>query len=333
MTEQYSNSQGINSQGIVWVGAGDGRQIERLWNSKRPLWVLEADSVLSERLKERFKDDPQVHVTTQLVTEVSGDATFYCYNNSRENGLLPLNLSQAFCPNIRLLSEQKLQGQSLAFLLEDTEVHYADLVIDCRPALPILRGAGGILSQFEQVQVILCRAGEQDESEAVMQLLQQFALELSSTQETAHPALAIFSFKRDRLAWSELHRHHLAQQLAASEQVASDRLTQVETLSHEIAQITASLTEQKNQVEQLRQARDEQTRLAQDRLTQIASLSQGKAELETRLSESITQLEILRQVKGELEQSLAAQQTQIEKLTQAQAKPRSILGRLKLFLG
>lgn len=138
--------------GLVHVGAGAGMDSVRYakWSVPRAA-LIEADDALANKLAVAIKDYPTWSSHAAFLGDKEGESTFYLASHANESGALkPEDLGRIW-RNLRTVEERALRTSTLDAMLGelDTTEPINWGVIDCLPALPVLRGADGFLAQAD----------------------------------------------------------------------------------------------------------------------------------------------------------------------------------------
>ncbi len=151
----------IPARGLLHVGGGRHLSLARYegWDLARLVVVEAVDENAQALLRaiQRAGRDGWT-VLGAILAERSGTHTFYHASNGDESGLVPPDRLAALWQNLHEVERRTVQATTIAALLADMGEEAAHItwgVIDCFPALPILRGAGRWIAQWD---VVLARA-------------------------------------------------------------------------------------------------------------------------------------------------------------------------------
>ncbi|MCC0048125.1 MAG: hypothetical protein H6882_03005 [Rhodobiaceae bacterium] len=144
---------------LLHVGAGLGERLRTLasWSVKSAI-LIEADPGRLSRLETAIADMPGCVARNGLVGERVGEAAFFTASNNNESSLIkPERLSRVW-RNLTTINEQERTTTTIEKLLDGEESQKAEavnwVIIDCLPALDILKGAG---SHVENWDVVMAR--------------------------------------------------------------------------------------------------------------------------------------------------------------------------------
>ncbi|MBE2260713.1 MAG: FkbM family methyltransferase, partial [Rhodobacteraceae bacterium] len=279
--------------GVVHVGAGGGLDSLRYanWNVAQAV-LIEADEMLADRLVETVKEHPSWSAHSAFISDGDGEATFYVASNANESGALKPETLTRFWRNLRTIEERPARTVTLDTLLAGLAVgevlNWA--VVDCLPALPVLRGAEKLIAQAD---VIVARAfldesqlpGEEGGKSELDQFLTAHGYRWLATEEENQPALGRAIYVRDwKVMYSAEHSdHHAAIQELVRKRDEQDKLkldaqAQVERLRQKVDEHDKLGAARLEHIQQLTQARDEQVKLATDRQAQIEQLTRARDE-------------------------------------------------------
>ena len=282
--------------GLIHIGAGTGSvtSVYKEWGIPNAL-LMEADPHLFSQLKRKTMGIEGWFSLQAVVSDQATQASFYQCNNPHEHGLIEPEKLTAFWRNLKTVEVQTTDTQNLASILSGTVISYPSnitynwLIVDCLPAVSILEGIGDYLGQMD---VVIARAVlSPDDSllsagkTRVDELLKLHGYQSIQVYEENHPAIGQTLYVRD-------HKANLRKQ--------QGQITALRQAKQEADQNNETTSAQ---VQQLTQARDQQTRLANERQQQLEALQQ--------------QLTALRQAKQEADQNNQTTSAQVQQLTQA----------------
>jgi YD repeat-containing protein len=347
--------------GIVHVGSGFGTGAMhqwRTWDVPRAL-LIEADAERSAWIDTALADNPGWRCVSDVISAADGEVEFFVASNPAESGLLEPESLRAVWPNLHTVEKRKVAARRLDSVFGDLPVAWSPdwLLIDCLPALPILRGAE---KAIDHVSVVWLRAILGDASEPargatlaeIESHLAVLAFRLAAVAEGTHPAIGEALFVRDWRLWfaprmERLHRETVRLDQARNDIQARYMALEVEKvkLIDERKQQAEYIADLSAQAEQLRRecgthARQERERIADAEVLkeETAALSLAKTVLEDRvaaleaekavlLSEKLQQAELAENGQAQIERLIQARdeqarlaadwQTQIEALAQA----------------
>ena len=271
--------------GIALVGAGNGTGPLVQWLIQQSCHVLliEGDEVPYQNLQHVADGRPMVAVQRDVIVPQRGPTTFYRYNNSAENGLLPLERVQALWPNMQLTDQFEVEEAiTLDSALQSGEpASYNWLLLDFQDSLALLQEDQQVLNR---ANVVLCRVVDEEHKGNEPNRAALNAAGLSCIQQLSagrHPKVLYTLWARN-LA-------NLQQKL------------EVETKTRQEEAVAKT--------EALRQ-RDELAKAKAELAQRLADLQQKlEAETKTRQEEAVAKTEALRQRD---EQANALQQSTID---------------------
>jgi hypothetical protein len=272
---------------VVHVGAGSGVAAARLWEEAavEHLLFVEADPAKARELSAAAATLGW-NVACALLGEHDGaDADFHLTSNPSADGLVSVDDLRVIWPNLRDIETRAMPERRLEQLLDARDPRAFPtpnwLFVDCLPALPIVKGAGGYLDNLDVVwaRVVLGTQTLCIDGTSLAQLTEFLAacgFRLVDVIEGIHPALGDAFFFRDWRGWLEPklqamkdRNGHLARRCEQEMELAADRQREIEAL-------TADRTTQAKLA-------DSQDMLS---LTPIAQSPQGpRADLEGQLAE------------------------------------------------
>lgn len=297
--------------GVVYVGAGSGAGAARYaeWGVRRAL-LVDADAELQPRLEAAVSKHPGWSAHIALLAEKAGTADFYVATNRGESGVLPPDQLTAWWPKLKTRERREQETTTLTSLLTATSVKPGEVnwaIVDCLPALPVLRGAVEHLAEWDVVIVravlepaALFQSGaHRDEIDAF--LAEQGFLR-AAVEEERHPAIGQALYVRQWKAAVHADR----QQLAAACRAQAEVLSQVEALEKDVAararerdEATRHCAEYAIQSERLASERDAQAKLAADARAELEQAGRERDENTRLASERLQQIEDLQRQRDE----------------------------------
>ncbi|GAB1393401.1 hypothetical protein MASR1M60_15640 [Rhodocyclaceae bacterium] len=299
-------------QHLLHVGAGTGIGSCHVWQhwSVSQATLIDANEERLALAKLRSVDHPGWRCLAAVVAAESGQATFFQASNPDESGLLSPERLKSLWPNLLATGSEVRETRCIDELL-DNQMPADWLIVDCLPALPVLRGAAQQLAVADVV-CLRCLLTPQTPDTADASLaaidpvLQEQGFCCIEVVESHHPAIGHALFVR---RWPK----------------QIDSLTQACTaLEQEKSALAGRRNELQAEVSALTQARDQQATLAAERQQQIDSLTQVRTALEQeksaltgRRDELQTEVSALTQARDQQATLAAERQQQIDSLTQA----------------
>ncbi len=282
--------------GLAHVGAGTGQDAARYANWNIPSVVfIEADENCHDKLAAAISGHPGWSIHIALLSDKEQEKDFYLASNPNENGVLPPESLASLWRNLKTKEQCLLNASTLDSLL--TKLHAESetinwLVIDCLPALPVLRGAGQRLGDCDVIiaRVVLNQAQLHVAGASKAEIdvfLSEHGYRCIAVEEERQPAIGKALYVRD---WKTSFANNVQRfQEAASiearssaqfqkkmdeqSKLATERQQQVAQLTQTCNEQTKLVAERQVQIEQLAKAKDEQAKLATERQQQVAQLT------------------------------------------------------------
>lgn len=195
---------------VIHVGAGSGHgemHQWRQWNVDRAL-IVDADVDRLAWAQPHVAGKPGWHARGGLLAETDGEADFHRATNPDEDGLIAPEHLRALWPNLHTAAHDRRVTRRLDELLSQTDGSTLDLdgpvwiIVDCLPALPILKGAGAHLdhSSVLWLRVLLqpvAGVGNDSLLESTEEFLEPLGFRCVHVSESNHPAVGHALFCRD----------------------------------------------------------------------------------------------------------------------------------------
>lgn len=262
---------------VIHVGAGSGTGLLHLWQQ----WSLDQAVLIDAGLERMSWVEKEAagrpwHAAAACIGSSQGKGVFFQATNPDESGLIHPEKLTALWPNLRCAGQVPLDVERLdGFLAKMPHVRSQGptwLLVDCFPALDIIRSAG---EEIRQCSVIVARVLTTEQTgdliaaslPAVVDFLVQEGLRLVHVEQGNHPATAHAVFVRD---WP---RDVLAVRQAYTEQTG--RLNELQTA------VDALIKEK----EEIAKARDERANEVVELQAQIKTLHQEKDNLKIRIGD------------------------------------------------
>jgi len=294
--------------GVVHVGAGNGRAAGRYadWGVDTAIFV-EANEDFYDKLVATLRGHDNWTVHTTLVSNSAVDMDFFVASNPNESGVLRPEVFAGLWRNLKTRERRRLNATTLEAILAISnggqKANWA--VVDCVPALPVLRGASHFLDGWDVIitRVILDESKAPNDGAAkssIDEFLSSRGYCCIAYQEELQPAIGSALYVRN---WKLLFQGKLENEsrLASAHQM---------------------------QVEQFINAQDTQTRLAierQRKMEQLAEASEERAlafetiraQLTAQVNELHRQLETVTQESDEKQRFVNLLENQLREMTQA----------------
>ncbi|SDW03753.1 glycosyltransferase family 4 protein [Nitrosomonas communis] len=344
-------------QAIIHIGAGDGYGEMHQWRQwgVSHAFIIDANKDRLEWARPLIAKNPGWHAASAVLFENEGEVDYYQASNPEEDGLIPPQRLSSLWPNLQATDQSVRSSRRLDHLLDEEiggAFGQADsiwVLVDCLPALPILRGAGTHIEQWSvlKLRVLLHFADEIEEDASLQSIeayLQPLGFQCIEITESNHPAIGYALFARN---WKTI-LHSRTETLGKANAILTDEVLalvrQQEALNQDVAALNKAYEEQEalvdlhlGQIESLTQERNSYASQAAERQAQIDTLGQTitalNADMDALVQErsaSAAQYEALKQevavlCKARDEQSALAnqRQEQIEALTQTNVDLKS----------
>jgi hypothetical protein len=305
--------------GLLHVGAGLCQNLDLYRSWKVPVGVLvEADDDRMERLTAAVAGDPRYAVHHALLAESEGEAPFHLASNRNESGLVEPERLAALWPNLATRESRQVAATTIAALVGGARDQRPEgavnwVLVDCLPALDILKGAGALIDTWDVVvaRVLVDRALADAAPELGASALDRFMAERSfrvyAVTPEHNPGFAQVVYARD---WKARLGGELAELRAAAEHSPGDAAPgQAEP---------ERLGSLQPQLDELAGERDAQAALAADARGEVeqlaAALEAKSAAIEAQAAEHRQQVESLEQRAREAEQRLALAHADLDHL-------------------
>lgn len=265
--------------GVVHAGAGLGLDAARYagWDVPTAVFV-EAEEGLHAKLAAALPVRPGWFCRAALLSDRPGERVFHVTSNPGESGVLPTEALTGLWRNLKTVEQRRLSATTLELLLSAlapaAAVNWA--VIDCLPALPILRGAGGLLGGWDVVAARVVLDGKRlPGQEAGKEELDSFlafnGFRCVAIQEERQPAIGCAVYVRD---WKIVLGARVEELKTQAGQLARERDTQATLVAERQAQIEQAVRE-----------RDEQARLIKNMETGMEDLKTSAQQRQARIAE------------------------------------------------
>ena len=319
--------------GVLHVGAGAAQAAGCYagWGVAAAVFV-DAEESLPARLAALLQTRPGWSRHAALLSDGEGERDYYLASNPDESGVLPPESLAGLWRNLSTREHRRRPATRLDTLLAALGCPPQSLnwaVIDCLPALPVLRGAGQHLDGWD---VIVARAvldgdrlpGLGASKPELDAFLAPHGYRCLACQEERQPALVSALYARDwktslgaRLAESQRQAGQLAQARDGQAKLAAERQAQLQQAAQARDEQAKLAAERQAQLQQATQARDEQAKLAAERQTQLQQTAKARDEQAKLAAERQAQLEQTAKARDEQAKLAAERQAQLQQTAQA----------------
>ena len=328
-------------QTLIHIGAGTGQGDMHQWHT----WpiaqalIIDADPTRLEWAERLAASQPRWQVVSAIVAELPGSVTYHQASNPDEDGLIPAQCLSTLWPNLRATGQTQCPAQDLDQLLAQPDAPTlqqgnAWLLVDCLPALSILKGA---VSTVAQCSVIWVRAMLQPIDGItpdaaltdIAHFLQARGFKCLSVTESHQPALGHALFVRDwQTAWQQQNGILNQQSRLTAECLAT--VAELQTKNDHLAQnnqnLIAGCAELTVARDQFTLQRDVETELKIKALAQrdaeaqatLAAIAQRDA-IATERNQIAAVRDAQAKLAAERQSALTALQSQYDQLAQEQA--------------
>jgi hypothetical protein len=282
--------------GVVHVGAGTGQDAVRYAHWNVPFTVLiEAEESYHDKLSAVASGIPGCTVHTALLSDREEEMDFYLATNPNENGVLPPEILAGLWRNLKTKEHRQLNASTLdrllaALSLETETINW--VVIDCLPALPIMRGA---IQHLDSWDVIIARV-----------VLNDTQLQAAGTTKAEVDAFLSKHGYRC-IAYEEERQPAIGRALYARDWKASLHARLITLEREAVKQAEANA--------QIQKAKDEQKLLALESQQQVKQLSKAKEEQAAQLTEAHVRISQLTVVAESSKRETSEIRSELEKFT------------------
>lgn len=332
-------SRAIPPRGVVHIGAGTGSFTSqyRSWNLERVI-LVDAEPTAARQLSALAAGHTGWAVHESLVAQEATKAKFFAASHSAESGLVAPGRLASFWRNLHVVEERQLEAITIDSLVPDEQREdFNWVVVECLPAVPVLRGASSQLASTDVVLARVCLDAATSDlgasKTAVDEYLEDRGFECAGQQEERHPAFALALYIRARDAIAAVQRRSLElerqvrdleESLRSAARARDEQSRVVRELQSKVADVTKSreqgaqlASQLRQQIEQLTKDRDEQARIATRQQQQAEQLTKARDDQARLAIERQKLLEQLTKARDEQAQLAIVRQQQVEQLTKA----------------
>ncbi|MFM6234141.1 MAG: FkbM family methyltransferase [Planktothrix sp.] len=336
----------ITPNGIIWIGAYDGKTLKRLNlpNTVKTL-LIDANPNAVERLQTNFAESPNIQVVQAAISNHNDAVTLHLTSLESSSSILPWKQYSEIYPNIKEIQQLTLPSLTLDTLLEQLNLSPTDfniLILDIQGAeFLALEGASQLLNTLDGIYTSIyyqelfegCALAEQ-----VDQFLSDYQFQRVAEGSPYHPSWGEAFYVRQAVTIDD--KVSPIQSLSETAQLLQETQQELETLHSQYQEVLEMLekskTELKNSTEnltELQSQRDEilaELEQSQSQLQQLQSqLEQTQTELEQSQSQKQQLQTQLEQTQTELEKSQSQLQNRTENLAELQSERDEILAELE----
>lgn len=250
--------------------------------------LVDAEQVNVQQLKKNYSAQKGWCIEQLVVAGREGETIFNRFSNCFESSLLPQEQLIHLWPNIITREEQRCQAVTIDNLLREKELHATWLVIDCLPALEMLKGAKTALSTLD-VLIVRMVVGEEatsdvfDSKREIDAYLREYEFAILGIESERHPSFGHAVYVKD-VARQAVRLNNVKNE---QDKLVTEKSEAAAVWEQEKAELRQA------QAQQLANA-DGQVNLAQEKINQLSAelkSSQRKAkEAEYKLTALETQI-------------------------------------------
>jgi hypothetical protein len=318
---------------VVHIGAGGGIGALHQWRewSVPHALIVDADAEKLKWAELPLAENPNWQCKSSLLSDTEGDLTYYQATNPDEDGLIEPEGLRTLWPNLGTTTPtlrsatrlDRLIGAQTGIAQQPGNTTWG--IVDCLPALPILRGAGGALNRWSVlcVRVLFEPCGEIHAGatlQAVEQFLKPMGFNLVHTESGNHPLVGHALFVKDWRTSLATENSKLTTARATETQAKQEALAQRDALSKEKAELATENSK-------LTTARAVETQAKEQALAQRDALSNEKAELakqNAELAKDRTELVAARAAETQAKEQALAQRDEQTKLAAERQKALAV---------
>ena len=318
---------------LIHVGAGRGAGTVHQWQS----WdvpkalLFEPHIQPDSRMQSRLEQQPGWKWLASTLSDQEVETEFFNATNPLESGLLDPAKLQKLWPNLRSLETNRVTTRRLDSLLDELECDERIdwLIVDCLPALPVLRGAGELLGECQVIWVrVILEKSRLDLPGCTLTDIDNFLKPLcfrcAAQFESLHPAIGEAIFVRDWPAYlqkrtGELLQAH-GQDKDAWQMERQGLLSECSALTSHVDELTSARdAEAKAKAEALAQ-RDAEAKAKADAQARTVALEQAQKELIAARDALAQEKAALIQARNAEAAARAEAQTRLAALEQSQSE-------------
>ncbi len=238
---------------VIHIGAGGGQGDMHEWHQWQVAnaLIIDADAERLSWVAHYGTAHPGWQSSSALLTDADGDVTYHQASNPEEDGLVPPESLASVWPNLRTVAQTQRSGTRLDNLLNQvgwrttSSANKVWGIVECLPALPILRGAGVELERWSVLWLrVWLGPNADDNPEAALPAIEQFLTSLEfrcvHVQAGNHPAIGQALFVKDWQTALQTQIDTLGQTQDQQTQLAVQRKAELEALTKEKGKLTAA---------------------------------------------------------------------------------------------
>ena len=304
---------------LIHVGAGRGAGTVHQWQS----WdvpkalLFEPHIQPDSRMQSRLEQQPGWKWLASTLSDQEVETEFFNATNPLESGLLDPAKLQKLWPNLRSLETNRVTTRRLDSLLDELECDERIdwLIVDCLPALPVLRGAGELLGECQVIWVrVILEKSRLDLPGCTLTDIDNFLKPLcfrcAAQFESLHPAIGEAIFVRD---WPAYLQKRTGELLQAHGQDKDAWQMERQGLLSECSALTSH-------VDELTSARDAEAKAKADAQARTVALEQAQKELIAARDALAQEKAALIQARNAEAAARAEAQTRLAALEQSQSE-------------
>jgi hypothetical protein len=315
---------------LIHVGVGMGVGAMHQWHEwdVPQAWLIDADAAHLGWAKHLAEGKSGWTVLDAIIADANGEAEFFRASNPAESSLVATGKLAVFWPNIRLAEQLTRPVSRLDTLLEqypqppDTDDGAAAwLIVDCLPALRILKGAAATLDRCSVLwlrAVLQSMPGEEPDVtlDALASYLHPLGFRCIQIVEGNHPAIGEVLFVRD---WSERFRSVVAV-LTCKNTILEKEATRLAVHRDAMLEEVARLTIISDNTVEVSQLQAQIATLIEDKVTLVAeneSIVRDRAAQVIRYGELQSEVNVLVTARSEQLELIGNWQAQVLQVSQA----------------
>ena len=329
----------ITPNGIIWIGAYDGKTLKRLNlpDTVKTL-LIDANPNAVERLQTNFAESPNIQVVQAAIANHNDTLTLHVTSLESSSSILPWKQYSEIYPNIKEIQQLTLSSRTLDTLLEELNLSPSDfniLILDIQGAeLLALEGANQLLNNLDAIYTNvhyqeLFEGGAL--AEEVNQFLSDYQFDIVAEDTPYHPAWGEAFYVRQTVRTEDgIHPvkplSSIAKQLQETKQELEILQSQYQEVLLILEQSQVQLDEGTEILVKLESQRDQILAELEQSQSQQQQNAENLVKLESQRDQILAELE---QTQTELKQSQSQLDANAENLTELESQRDQILAELE----